>query len=81
MVYPEQTFWKRQFVIDSLAHIAKLGDIEVLPTITSPLEYHYRNKMEFSFSASRWLMLSEINTDERLSTKISLWVCILQKII
>ena len=69
MVYPEQTFWKRKFVIDSLTHIAKLGDIEVLPTITSPLEYHYRNKMEFSFSASRWLMLSEINTDEKIIDK------------
>lgn len=69
MDYSEQSNWKRQFVIDSLVHIAKLTDIEVLPTIQSPAIYHYRNKMEFSFSSSRWLSKNEIKTNELITDK------------
>ncbi|HPD34155.1 MAG TPA: 23S rRNA (uracil(1939)-C(5))-methyltransferase RlmD [Candidatus Kapabacteria bacterium] len=69
MNYTEQIKWKRQFVIDSLTHIAKLGQIEVQPVLPSTREYHYRNKMEFSFSDSRWLSKSEIQNNEQIPDK------------
>ncbi|HOV91693.1 MAG TPA: 23S rRNA (uracil(1939)-C(5))-methyltransferase RlmD [Candidatus Kapabacteria bacterium] len=69
MEYSEQIKWKRQFVIDNLTHIAKLGQIEVQSVLSSPRTYHYRNKMEFSFSDSRWLTKSEIQINEHISDK------------
>ncbi|ACS78771.1 23S rRNA (uracil(1939)-C(5))-methyltransferase RlmD [Maridesulfovibrio salexigens] len=50
--YPAQTFWKGRQVCETLERIGKIGPDtpgmgeEALP---SPLEYGYRNKMEFSF--------------------------------
>ena len=36
---------------------------EVLPILGSEKKYFYRNKMEFSFSDSRWLTLEELQSD------------------
>ena len=61
VAYPKQLEYKRQFVSDALEHIALLKDIKVHPTLASPREYGYRNKMEFSCSDSRWLRPEEMN--------------------
>ena len=39
-----------------------MPDVKVLDAIGSEAEYHYRNKMEFSFSDERWLMADEIGS-------------------
>jgi 23S rRNA (uracil1939-C5)-methyltransferase len=57
--YEKQLEVKRQIVEESLSHLAKV-DIDVLPTLPSPKIFHYRNKMEFSFSSQRWLLPEEL---------------------
>jgi 23S rRNA (uracil1939-C5)-methyltransferase len=63
MSYPTQLFWKEQQVRDVFQRIGKIEDPPVLPAIGNETEYHYRNKMEFSFSEERWLTKEEIGTD------------------
>ena len=42
--------------------IGKVAEPPVRETIGAPEEFHYRNKMEFSFSDERWLSSDEIGT-------------------
>ncbi len=63
IAYEEQLFWKRRHVIESLEHIAGAGETEVLPIVPSPETLHYRNKMEFTFSAKRWLLPEELEEE------------------
>ena len=61
MKYDAQLFWKKQQVREIFQRIGKIEDPPVLDTLGSPdREYHYRNKMEFSFSEERWLSPEEI---------------------
>ena len=62
--YGEQVNQKKQIVLDSLIRIGKLNIEKISEPIASPLLYNYRNKMEFSFSASRWLTKDEIAQEE-----------------
>jgi 23S rRNA (uracil1939-C5)-methyltransferase len=72
--YEAQLEMKRQTVADALAHaggfdLAALG-VDVRPTLGADRDegsggvYFYRNKMEFSFSAQRWLTDWEIASGE-----------------
>jgi 23S rRNA (uracil1939-C5)-methyltransferase len=65
LIYNRQLEYKRQHVIESLERIGALQGITVKPTIASPEEFAYRNKMEFSCSDREWLMPEEMekNTD------------------
>jgi len=67
--YGEQLRWKRQFVVDSFERIGKLHGLNILPTLDSPIRFRYRNKMEYSFSASRWISDEEILTTENIEQK------------
>jgi len=60
--YDVQLQVKRDLVRECLAHLGGIQEDLVLPTIASPQEYFYRNKMEFSFSNRRWLGLDELST-------------------
>lgn len=62
--YPAQIKYKQQQVVESLEHIGGLEAPDVLPTVPSPEQYYYRNKMEYSFGRQRWLTQHEIRTDE-----------------
>lgn len=62
MMYEEQLRSKTQQVRELFERIGGMPDVDVLDAIGSSEEYHYRNKMEFSFSEERWLMAEEINT-------------------
>lgn len=48
--YKSQLFYKRKQVADCLKHIGKFDDIDLAETIGAPEQFHYRNKMEFSFN-------------------------------
>ena len=65
----EQLLWKKQHVADSFERIGKVPIGELTDTLASPRTLHYRNKMEFSFGASRWLTDVEMNMDEDESHK------------
>ena len=58
--YDLQLEFKRQQVQDLLSRIGGVSDVEISPTLGSPKVYHYRNKMEFTFGARRWLTQQEI---------------------
>lgn len=61
--YPAQVEWKRALVVEALEHIGGFSDIPVEPTIASERPFYYRNKMEFTFSDSRWRVEKEFNDD------------------
>ncbi len=53
--YKWQLYYKQKQVKDSLQRIAKVEFSSISPIIGSELEYHYRNKLEFTFSNRKWL--------------------------
>lgn len=70
LVYEEQLRWKKSHVIDCFERIAKIPFDHVKDTMPSEKMYHYRNKMEFSFGASRWLTSEEMG-NENLNTSFA----------
>ncbi len=72
MSYDNQLFYKQKEVTNNLTRIGHIELPEVTPILGSADQYFYRNKMEFSFSDSRWLTLEEINSNEDLGDKNAL---------
>ena len=60
--YPEQAAFKRSETIDHLERLGGLDLPEVPPTLPSPHTTHYRNKLEYTFSSSRWFTTAELAT-------------------
>ncbi|GAB4134961.1 MAG: 23S rRNA (uracil(1939)-C(5))-methyltransferase RlmD [Raineya sp.] len=60
LAYQQQLAQKQQEVVDALQRIAKVPFPEVKPIIASEKTQYYRNKLEFTFSNSRWLTNEEI---------------------
>lgn len=60
MDYKAQLFYKEKQVVNALRRIGKLEIPEPLPIIGSKDVYHYRNKLEFTFSNKRWLTEAEV---------------------
>src|SRR5210317_1137417 len=69
MAYEHQLYYKQKEVTNNLTRIGHIELPEVTPILGSANEYFYRNKMEFSFSDSRWLTLKEIQSDKDLGDK------------
>ena len=57
--YSMQLEAKRQQVEDQLVRIGHLDVPQIRPTLPSPETRYYRNKLEFSASASRWILNGE----------------------
>lgn len=72
MSYESQLFFKQKEVVENLTRIGHLELPEVTPIAGSEEQYYYRNKMEFSFSASRWLTLEEIQSEVQIEDKKAL---------
>lgn len=70
--YQKQLEYKRTIVQELMERVGGLKQIMVEPVIPSPVQYEYRNKMEFSFGASRWLTSEEIASGEKLSRNFAL---------
>jgi len=64
MTYELQLEQKQQEVVDNLERIAKVDVEQYLPIKRAEETFYYRNKMEYSFSDSRWLTQDEINSEE-----------------
>ena len=60
MGYEHQLYYKQKEVINNLERIGHLELPEASPILGCEQQYFYRNKMEFSFSDSRWLTEEEI---------------------
>ena len=62
--YDEQLQVKQELVQDCLAHIGNVAKDLVSPALPSPQTYFYRNKMEYSFAARRWLLSEELDLSQ-----------------
>lgn len=60
--YARQTEFKRQQVTDDLVRLGGLELPEVNATLGSDHTRHYRNKLEYTFSSSRWFTKEELGT-------------------
>jgi len=72
MGYEHQLFYKQKEVENNLRRIGHLELPEVSSILGSEKQYFYRNKMEFSFSDSRWLTLEELQSDTIFDDKNAL---------
>ena len=72
MKYGQQLFFKHNEVKNHLQRIGKIELPEFEPILGSEKQFFYRNKMEFSFSNSRWLTEAEIGSSEELDNKNAL---------
>lgn len=72
MQYEHQLFYKQKEVENNLMRLGGLELPEPRPILGSRKQYFYRNKMEFSFSDSRWLTLEEIKSDQPIGDKNAL---------
>ena len=72
MGYEHQLYYKQREVENNLKRIGHLEIPDVLPILGSAKEYFYRNKMEFSFSDSRWLYKEELESNEVIKDKNAL---------
>jgi 23S rRNA (uracil1939-C5)-methyltransferase len=65
--YELQLKFKQKQVTDNITRIGKVQLQDSDPVIGSPLEYYYRNKLEYTFSDKRWLTEEEIRSEEEIS--------------
>ncbi|MGJ8666175.1 MAG: 23S rRNA (uracil(1939)-C(5))-methyltransferase RlmD [Patiriisocius sp.] len=72
MGYEHQLFYKQKEVENNLKRLGKVELPEVSPILGSADQYFYRNKMEFSFSDSKWLTLDQIKSDVIVENKNAL---------
>ncbi|GAA3518168.1 23S rRNA (uracil(1939)-C(5))-methyltransferase RlmD [Aquimarina addita] len=72
MDYKYQLAYKQQEVTSNLTRLGKIELPEVSPILGSADQFFYRNKMEFSFSDSRWLTLEEVQSDEEIGNRNAL---------
>lgn len=69
MNYNQQLFYKHQEVENNLKRIGKIELPDFEPILGSEKQFFYRNKMEFGFSATRWMTPEEINSGAELDNK------------
>ena len=72
MKYSQQLYYKQNEVKNHLQRIGKVALPEFEPILGSEMKFFYRNKMEFSFSNSRWLTEQEIEQTETLENRNAL---------
>jgi 23S rRNA (uracil1939-C5)-methyltransferase len=70
--YDAQLEMKQQSVQEALDHHTDFAEVEVRPTLGSPKPFYYRNKMDFDFSADRWLTRDEIDSGKDFDTDFAL---------
>ncbi len=66
MSYDWQLFYKQKQVTDALTRLAKIELPEIQNILPSKKVYHYRNKLEFTFSNKKWLTKEQVE-DKALS--------------
>jgi len=64
MKYDDQLHFKQKEVAQNLKRLGNIDVAEFNPILGCETPYFYRNKMEFSFSDSRWLTSEEIADSE-----------------
>lgn len=62
--YQFQLQCKQQQVTDALTRIAKIELPEISPILGSEETWHYRNKMEYTFSNRKWLTFDQLRSGQ-----------------
>ena len=70
MAYDTQCFFKQKQVEDAFARIGKVEIGEVLPILRAGQPFHYRNKLEFTFSNKAWLTLEQIQAERQYEQRV-----------
>ena len=65
--YQQQLQFKQQQIHDNFKHLGKFEFPEMEPILGSENEYYYRNKLEFTFSDSRWLDQEDLEHRDQLN--------------
>jgi 23S rRNA (uracil1939-C5)-methyltransferase len=68
----DQVQWKRQHVIDAFERLGRIPVGTVANTLSGAHDYGFRNKMEFSFGAQRWLTDTEIASGDAFDRSFAL---------
>lgn len=72
MLYEKQLYYKNREVFNHLKRIGKVELPEFEPIKGSDKQFFYRNKMEFSFSNSRWITEEESASGEEIDNRNAL---------
>ena len=72
VTYESQLEAKRVSVADTFERMGQFDEVTVPPVIPADPYFYYRNKMEFTFSANRWLTNEEIKSGEQFDTDFAL---------
>ena len=70
--YEEQLKFKQSEVENNLIRIGNLDLPKITPIKAAKNDYFYRNKMEYSFSDTRWLSVEEIESNKVIEKKNAL---------
>jgi 23S rRNA (uracil1939-C5)-methyltransferase len=70
--YEKQLFYKQKQVEDNLQRIGKVELPEINTIAGSKEQYEYRNKLEYTFSATRWLSEEEIQSGVEINDRRAL---------
>jgi 23S rRNA (uracil1939-C5)-methyltransferase len=70
--YRWQLFYKQKQVKDNFERLGKFEFPELLPIMGCESDFYYRNKLEFAFSAQRWLTFEELNSGVEFEDKTAL---------
>ena len=62
--YPTQLHYKQKQVVDNLERIGGLTLPEIQPIVASEKTRFYRNKLDYTFSAQRWLTKAELHAED-----------------
>jgi 23S rRNA (uracil1939-C5)-methyltransferase len=69
MEYKYQLEYKQNEVVNNLTRIGHIELPEITPISASSEQYFYRNKMEFSFSDTRWITVEEMEDGKEISDR------------
>lgn len=72
MDYKYQLQYKQQEVENNLSRLGHIELPETTPISGSKEIYNYRNKMEFTFSSSRWITQEELESGEQITDRNAL---------
>jgi 23S rRNA (uracil1939-C5)-methyltransferase len=79
LAYPAQLAFKAKQVVDALARLGGLPDVEVRPIIGAEETFGYRNKMEFTVARSATAPLAVgLHETERYDSVLDIERCLLQ---
>ena len=70
--YADQLQEKQKHVENSIVRIGKVQPEEILPICGAEKTQFYRNKLEFTFSDSRWLTEEEVKSEVEISDRSAL---------